>query len=362
MFTLSSLACAAAPSQGALIAARFVQGVGGALSSAVVLGMIFTMFPEPRDLAKAIGVYGFVASAGGSIGLLLGGVLTDAISWHWIFFINVPIGVVTAILARRLVPDKEGLGLGAGIDVPGAFLITSSLMIGTYTILEGSRNGWGSLTTLGLAALSLVLGAAFLVRQDRIPNPLMPLRLFSNRAASVANAVLGMLVAGMFAQFFLGALYMQGILGYTPLDVGLAFLPSCVVMGAMSLRVSDRMILRVGARNALIPSQVCIAIALLLLARTPIDGDYVVDILPAMILFGLGAGIGFPALMSLAMAGATPRASSTPPCRSAARSAWRSWPRWPTSARTACAPAARARTRRSTAATTWPTSSRPASC
>ena len=181
VFTGASLLCALAQTQGMLIAARFIQGAGGALASAVVLGMIVTMFPEPRDQAKAIGVYGFVASAGGSIGLLLGGVLTDAISWHWIFFVNVPIGALTAFLALRLVDERPGLGLGAGADLPGALLLTSGLMLGVYTILQVSEQGWGSASTLGLGAVSLALQAAFVLRQARIANPLMPLRLFRSR-------------------------------------------------------------------------------------------------------------------------------------------------------------------------------------
>ncbi len=178
VFTAASLLCAVSQTQGMLIAARFVQGAGGAFASAVVLGMIVTMFPEPREQAKAIGVYGFVASAGGTIGLLLGGVLTETISWHWIFFINVPIGVVTALLARRLVPARPGLGLRAGADLPGAVMMTSGLMIGVYAILQVSEKGWTSGEVLGLGALSLVLLTAFVLRQARIANPLMPLRLF----------------------------------------------------------------------------------------------------------------------------------------------------------------------------------------
>ena len=221
-----------------LIAARFVQGVGGALTSAVILGMIVTMFPEPREQAKAIGVYGFVASAGGSIGLLAGGALTEAINWHWIFFVNIPIGIVTALLAIRLVEDRPGIGLKAGADIPGAVLLTGGLMLGVYTILQVTEQGWGSAQTLALGAVSIALLAAFVVRQARIANPLMPLRLFRSRNVSGANLVQALLVVGMFGMFFLGALYMQQILGYDALEVGLAFLPSTIVMGAMSLRFS----------------------------------------------------------------------------------------------------------------------------
>jgi EmrB/QacA subfamily drug resistance transporter len=306
IFTVASLACALAQSQGVLIGARFVQGVGGALSSAVVLGMIVTMFPEPREQAKAIGVYGFVASAGGSIGLLAGGVLTEAINWHWIFFVNLPIGLVTGLLALRLVEQREGIGLRKGADMPGAALLTGGLMLGVYTILEVAERGWGSLHTLGLGGVSLALIAAFLVRQARIENPLMPLRLFASRNVAGANLIQALLVVGMFGMFFLGALYLQQILGYDALEVGLAFLPATIVMGVMSLRFSGPIQARFGPRAALIPSLVAIGAGLLLFTLTPVDGNYVAHVMPAMVLIGLGAGLGFPALMALAMSGATP--------------------------------------------------------
>ena len=306
VFTVASLLCATAQSQEMLVAARFVQGVGGALTSAVILGMIVTMFPDPREQAKAIGVYGFVASAGGSIGLLAGGALTQAINWHWIFFINVPVGIVTALLAVRLIAARPGIGLKAGADLPGAVLLTGGLMLGVYTILQVSENGWGSAETLGLGAVAIALLVAFVARQARIANPLMPLRLFHSRNVSGANLVQALLVAGMFGMFFLGALYMQQILGYDALQVGLAFLPSTIVMGVMSLRFSGPLTMRFGPQATLLPSLVFIGAGLLLFARTPVDGNYIVDIMPAMVLIGLGAGLGFPSLMMLSMSGATP--------------------------------------------------------
>ena len=305
VFTAASVLCAVAQTQGMLIGARFVQGVGGALSSAVVLGMIVKMFPEPREQAKAIGVYGFVASAGGSIGLLAGGVLTEAINWHWIFFINVPVGVATAILARRLVVNDEGIGFEGGADVPGAVVLTAGLMLGVYNILEVGKQGWGSTQTLVLGTISLALVAGFVVRQARIPNPLMPLRLFRSRNVAGANVVMALLVAGMFAMFFLGALYMQRILGYDPLEVGLAFLPSTIVMGTISLRYTERLNMRFGEKQTLLPGIVSIAIGLLLFARTPVDANYLTDVVPPVVFIGLGAGLGFPSLMSLAMSGAS---------------------------------------------------------
>jgi len=306
IFTGASLLCAVAQTQGVLIGARFIQGVGGALASAVILGMIVTMFPEPREQAKAIGVYTFVAVAGGSIGLLAGGVLTEAINWHWIFFVNLPIGVATALFALRLVAAPPGIGIEHGADIPGAALITCGLMLGVYTILETGEQGWGSARTLALGGIAVALVVAFLARQARIATPLMPLRVLRSRNVTGANLVQFLLVVGMFGMFFLGALYLQRILGYSPLEVGLAFLPWTIVMGTMSFRFTARLNLRFGPRATLIPSLVIIAAGLLVFARTPIDGTYLVDVLPAMILMGLGTGLAFPSLMTLAMSGATP--------------------------------------------------------
>jgi EmrB/QacA subfamily drug resistance transporter len=309
IFTAASALCALAQTQEMLIVARFIQGVGGALTSAVILGMIVTMFPRPREQAKALGVYGFVASAGGSIGLLSGGVLTDLISWHWIFLINLPVGAVTGALALRLIEPKPGIGVGAGADIRGAVLLTAGLMLGVYTILGITEHGWTSNRTVGLAGIAVVLLAAFLVRQARIENPLMPLRLFRSRNVTGSNLVMAMIVVGMFGLFFLGALYLQRILGYAPLEVGLAFLPSTVVMGLVSLRASQPLIMRHGPQRVLVPSLVATIAGLLLFARTPVDGTFIVDILPATILIGLGAGLATPAVIALAMSGATPQDS-----------------------------------------------------
>jgi EmrB/QacA subfamily drug resistance transporter len=306
VFTLASLLCGFAQSQAMLIGARFLQGAGGAAASAVTLGMIVTMFPEPREQAKAIGVYGFVASAGGSIGLLAGGILTDLINWHWIFFVNVPIGLATAVLAVRLVEDRPGIGVGEGADVPGAVLVTAGMMLAVYTILGVEENGWGSAETLLLGAVSIALVAAFVLRQARIAKPLMPLRLFHSRNVSGANIVMALLVVGMFGIFFLGALYLQLVLGYEPLEVGLAFLPGSLLMGVLSLGYTDKLNMRFGPRSVLIAGLSMLVVAMLLFARTPVDGNYIVDVFPTMIIFGAGAGVAFPALMMLAMSGATP--------------------------------------------------------
>jgi EmrB/QacA subfamily drug resistance transporter len=305
VFTAASLLCAVAQTQGMLIGARFLQGAGGAIASAVILGMIVTMFPEPREQAKAIGVYSFVASAGASIGLLAGGVLTELINWHWIFFVNVPIGVAIALLAMRLVEDRDGIGVKQGADVPGAVLLTSGLMLGVYTLLEAGEHGWGSTQTLGLGGVSLVLLAAFVARQARIENPLMPLRLFRSRNVTGANLVMALLVIGFFGMFFLGALYLQGILGYSPLEVGLAFLPACIVMGTLSLGYAEKLIMGVGPKTTLVAGLVFAGAGLVLFAQAPVDGVYATDVLAVMLLLGAGAGLSFPALMTLAMSGAT---------------------------------------------------------
>jgi EmrB/QacA subfamily drug resistance transporter len=305
VFTFASLLCGVAQSQGVLIGARLLQGIGGALTSAVILGMIVTMFPEPREQAKAIGVYSFVASAGASIGLLLGGVLTEAINWHWIFFVNLPIGIATALLAFRLVERDRGLGIREGADVLGALLITSGVMLLVYTILEVSDYGWGSAHTLGLGAAALLLLAAFVLRESRAGTPLIPLRIFRSRNVSGANVVQVLMVAGMYGMFFLGALYMQRVLGYGALEVGLAFLPVALLIGALSLGFSANLNMRYGAKATLLPGLLLVALGLVLFAQVSVDASYVTDMLPSMVLLGIGAGLAFPSMMTLAMSGAT---------------------------------------------------------
>jgi EmrB/QacA subfamily drug resistance transporter len=306
LFTAASLLCGLSGSQEMLIAARFVQGAGGAMASAVVLGMIVTMFPEPREQAKAIGIYAFVASAGASIGLLAGGILTQAISWHWIFFVNVPIGVVTAALAVRLVEDDKGIGLGRGADVAGAVLVTAALMLAVYTIVEVVDHGWGSAHTLGFGALSLALLTAFVARQATAANPLLPLRIFRSRNVTGANVTQFLMVAGMFGMFFSGVLLMQRVLGYDALETGLAFLPVSLGIGLLSLGFSARLNLRFGERAVLLPGLALIVVGLGWLTRVPADASYAVDLLPSMVMLGVGAGLTFPALSTLAMSGATP--------------------------------------------------------
>ena len=306
-FTVASMVCGVAQSQEVLVAARFVQGVAGAMASAVILGMIVTMFPEPGEQARAIGIYGFVASGGGSAGLLAGGVLTDVINWHWIFFINVPIGIATGLLALRLIEDDEGIGLREGADGLGAVLVTASLMLGVYTIVGAAEHGWGSTRTLVLGAVSLALLAAFLVRQARVENPLVPLRIFRSRSVSVANVVQVLSIAGMFGLFFLGALYLQRVLGYDPIEVGLAFLPTTLAMGVMSVRYSAPLAARFGPRRVILAGMTLILAGLALFAPVPVDGSFALNVLPSMLLMGVGAGAAFPAIVTLAMSAATPR-------------------------------------------------------
>jgi EmrB/QacA subfamily drug resistance transporter len=305
LFTLASLLCGVSQSQEMLIGARFLQGLGGSMTAAVILGMIVTMFTEPADQAKAIAVYSFVAASGGAIGLLLGGVLTEAINWHWIFFVNIPIGIATGVAAIKLLKHEEGIGFQQSADLPGAFLSVSSLMLLVYTIVETSNYGWGSLHTIGFGALAIALLVGFFVREATATHPLMPLHIFRSRNITVANGVQALMVAGIFGMFFMGALYLQQVLGYDAVDVGLAFLPIALAIAALSLGVAARLITRFGAKNTLIPGLAVIPIGLAYFARAPIDADYLVDLFPAFLLIGIGAGLSFPALMTLAMAGAT---------------------------------------------------------
>ncbi len=308
LFTCASLLCGAAQSSSWLVAARFVQGVGGAMTSAVILGMIVTMFPEPREQAKAIGVFAFVASAGGSVGLVAGGVLTQSINWHWIFFVNLPIGIATILAARRLVPDLPGIGLREGADVPGALLITSALMLGVYTIVDpAAKDGWGAASTLLLGAASVGLLVAFFVREAHARKPLMPLRIFRSRPIVAANAIQMLSVAGMFGMFFLGALFLRRVLGYDALKIGLAFLPATIGMATLSIGYSDKIFMALGPRRTLFSGLTLILAGLALFAIAPVHANYLTQVAPSLLLLGLGAGTAFPALMNVAMTGATPQ-------------------------------------------------------
>ena len=306
MFTAASVLCGLSFSQPMLIAARFLQGLGGAVGTAVILGMVVTMFPEPAERARAMGIFAFIASAGASIGLIAGGLITQSVSWHWIFIVNLPIGLITAIVAWRLLESEPGLGLSEGADVLGAFLVTTALVLGVYAIVQSERYGWVSVQTLGIGLVATTLLAAFIWRQATTRNPLVPLRLFRSRNLSAANVIQASMLAGMFGFFFLGTLDLQRVLHYGPLAIGLAFLPNAVAMGVLSVGLSARMIMRFGARSVLLAGQMLVAISLILLVLGPETTDYLRDWLVPMVLLGIGAGLAFPALTILAMADATP--------------------------------------------------------
>jgi EmrB/QacA subfamily drug resistance transporter len=307
VFTAASLVCGMSVDQSMLIGARFVQGIGGALTSAVILGMIVTLFPEPREMAKAIGVYAFVASAGGAVGLLAGGILTQAINWHWIFFVNLPIGIATAALAVRVIPRDRGAGLGNGADIVGAVLITGAMMLAVYTIVQpAASDGWLAGRTLLFGAVTVVLLAGFAVRQRTARNPLMPLRILASRNIAGANLIQVLTVAGMFGMFFLGSLYLRRVLGYSPLQIGLAFLPVTIMMAVLSVRYTERLSARFGVRTTMITGLALIVAALVLFSLAPVHSSYIAHVLPVMLLMGTGAGLGFPTLMTVAMSGVAP--------------------------------------------------------
>ena len=306
IFIGASVMCGLSFSQPMLVAARFIQGIGGAVSSAVILAMIVTLFPKQDELAKAFGVFSFIASAGAAIGLLAGGLITQAVSWHWIFFVNLPIGVVVAALSARVLASDRGIGIKEGVDVLGAVLVTVALMLGVYAIVQSSESGLGSFRTVGLGALAVALLAAFVVRQALARTPILPLRIFSSRKLSTANVVQALMSAAFFGFFFVASLDLQRVLGYGPLQIGLGFLPVAVVMGLFSVRFSALLINRFGPFAVLVSGQVVIAVALAALGLGPTNEVYAVHLLVPMGLLGLGGGLSFPALTIIAMADARP--------------------------------------------------------
>ena len=301
LFTLASLACGIATTQALLVAARAVQGLGGAVVSAVSLSLIMNLFTEPADRAQAMGVYGFVCAGGGSIGVLLGGLLTGTLSWHWIFLVNLPIGVAVYALCLALLPAARGEAGGQSLDVAGAVTVTLALMLAVYAVVNGNEAGWLSAQTLGLLAAAAVLLAIFLVIESRVSHPLMPLSLFRLRNVATANVVGVLWAAAMFAWFFISALYMQQVLGYSPMQVGLSFLPANLIMAAFSLGLSARIVMRFGIRRPLVAGLLTAAVGLALFARPPMGGDFAFHVLPGMLLLGLGGGIAFNPLLLAAM-------------------------------------------------------------
>jgi EmrB/QacA subfamily drug resistance transporter len=301
LFTLASLACGVSTTQGMLVLARAVQGFGGAIVAAVSLSLIVSLFVEPADRAKAMGVFGFVSAGGGTLGVLLGGVLTDLLTWHWIFLVNVPIGIAVCLLAAHVLPPSRAAHAGGRLDSAGAVIVTAGLMLAVYAIVNGNQFGWLSGRTVGLLAGSVVLFAAFLAVESRVRSPLVPLGLFRRRNLATANVVGVLWAAAMFAWFFLSALYLQLVLGYSPLQVGLAFLPANVIMATMSLGFSAKLVMRFGIKRPLVGGLTLAALGLALLARAPVHGHYLVDLLPSMILLGFGAGAAFNPLLMAAM-------------------------------------------------------------
>src|SRR5712691_6319966 len=306
LFTLASLVCGLSTTQGVLVAARAVQGLGGAVASAVALSLMMTLFTEPADRAKAMGVFGFVASGGGSIGVLLGGILTNSLDWHWIFLVNIPIGVLVVVLSLRLLPAGQGAAAAGRLDVAGALTVTASLMLAVYAIVNGNHEGWTSSRTLGLLAAAAALLAVFLTIEARVRSPLMPLGLFRMRNLATANVVGVLWAAAMFAWFFLSALYLQQVLGYTPLQVGLSFLPANLIMGVFSISLSAKLVMRFGIRPPLATGLLLAAAGLALFVRAPVDGNFVVDVLPSMVLLGIGAGMAFNPVLLAAMSDVAP--------------------------------------------------------
>ena len=300
-FTLASLACGLATTQTLLIAARAIQGLGGAVVSAVALSLIMLLFTEDAERAKAMGVFGFVMAGGGTVGVLMGGLLTDALNWHWVFLVNIPVGALVFGLCLALVPDDHAGEKNETLDVAGAITVTLSLLLAVYAIVDGNEAGWGSAQTVGLLAAAAALMALFLVIELKVSHPLMPLGLFKLRNLSVANIAGVLWAAAMFAWFFLSALYMQLVLNYTPMEVGLAFLPANLIMGAFSLGLSAKLVTRFGIRAPLAIGLLLAAAGLALFARAPVDGAFWVDVMPGMTLLGLGAGIAFNPILLAAM-------------------------------------------------------------
>ena len=307
IFVGASVLCGLSFNQPMLIAARFIQGIGGAVSSAVILAMIVTLFPKPDEQAKAFGVFSFIASAGAAVGLIAGGLITQVVSWHWIFFVNVPIGVVTAVVSARLLTSDRGIGIGKGADFIGAILVTAALMLGVYTIVDSSVYGLGSLRTIGFGTLALALLAAFIVRQALATNPILPLRVFASRRLSTANVVQALMSSAFLGFFFMASLDLERVLGYGPMAIGLAFLPVAVVMGLFSLRFSAQLINRFGPVAVLVAGQVVVAVALVMLGFGPtVSANYVVHLMVPLALLGLGGGLSFPSLAIIAMSDAGP--------------------------------------------------------
>ena len=309
IFTAASLAAGFSSSQPILIAARAAQGLGGAIVSAAGLSLMMGLFTEPAERAKAMGVVGFISAGGGSVGVLLGGVLTSIFGWHAVFMVNIPVGIAVYALSLRVVPAPRPYASGTRLDIAGAVTVTASLMLAVYAIVNGNEVGWISGQTLGLLTASVALLAAFFVIESRVSDPLVPLALFRRRNLATANVMGVLWAAAMFAWFFLSALYLQVVLRYDPLQVGLAFLPGNVIMAIFSVGISAKLVMRYGLKAPLGTGLALAGLGLALLVRAPIDGNYLVDVLPSMVLLGLGAGIAFNPMIIVAMSDVEPERS-----------------------------------------------------
>ena len=301
LFTAASILCGLAQDPAALIAARFLQGAGGALSSGVILALIVTGFPKPAERAQAMSVFTFVIAGGGSLGLLAGGVLTQLVSWHWIFFINLPVGVATFWLGAALIDETEGLGLRQGVDIVGSILVTAAMVLGVYSIVTAAQYGWASAHTVGFGAAAVGLLVSFLVLEGRIANPIMPLRILRIRSLIGASVARAMLATGMFATFFLGTLYLQQVRGYSAVETGLAFLPWSISLGVLSLGITANLMRRFGPRRVLVPGMLAIVTSLAVMANAGENAKYFPVLLGAYTLFGIGAGTSFMPLITIAM-------------------------------------------------------------
>ena len=306
LFTLASLTCGLATSSTLLVVARAVQGIGGSAVSSISLSLVMNLFPKPDERAKAMGVYSFVCAGGGSVGVLLGGFLTQNLDWHWVFLVNIPVGIAVFVLTLLLVPRGEPAAGNRHLDLAGAATITGALMLGVFGIVGGNEHGWFSLRTLGVLGVSALLLTSFFVIESRVAAPLLPLRLFRFRNLTTSNTLGVLWAAGMFAWFFLSALYLQQVLGCSSMEVGLAFLPSNLIMAACSLGLSARLVMRFGIRIPLAAGLGLAGCGLLLFARAPVDGHVLVDVVPAMLLLGLGAGVAMNPLLLAAMGDVEP--------------------------------------------------------
>jgi EmrB/QacA subfamily drug resistance transporter len=306
LFTGSSLVCGLANDKGTLIAARFAQGLGAALDAAMILGILVSLFPEPRARARVMALYAFVTISGGSIGLLLGGIVTQAFNWHWIFFINLPIGTAALVVGGLVIETDVGLGLRQSVDILGALLITGAPMLAVYGFVQASTDGWGSATTLGCLAGSVVGVAAFVALERRLPHPLVPLHVFRYRNLALANIVRALVGIGTYGLFFLGVLYFQQVHGYSAVRTGLAYVPFTVSSALVALLLSHRVMQRVGSKRTLIGGLAGYAAGLLWLTRVPVHGSYLRDVIPGLLLAAVGGGFLTAPNISLCVGGAPP--------------------------------------------------------